>query len=343
MNRTSVLLLFGGESSEHDVSISSARNVYAALDNEKYDVMFGYIDKYGKWWLLRQFGIEISHHDAPQLVPVLGSHGFTTLPNGRIIRPDVILPILHGKNGEDGSVQALARLLHIPIVGCDMTASALCMDKVAAKEIISTHDIPTVPFRTYHKGQPIPQFNDIVEHFGDIVFVKPSRAGSSVGVSKVQSADEFREALLEATRHDAVALIEKAVTAREISVAVLGTPPKHRVSTPGEALPDGEFYSYDLKYGSTSTSTIKIPADISSEQQSTIKEYAARAYEALGCSGMAQIDFFLSDDDTIYFNEINTIPGFTNTSMYPKMWRYDGLSYPALFDTLIKDALRVVQ
>jgi len=156
MNRPTVLLLFGGESSEHDVSISSARNVYAAIDNAKFEVILGYIDHHGKWWLLDRMGEEITPHGAPQLVPVLGAGSFVTFPSSRVVKPDVILPILHGKNGEDGSVQGLAQLLHIPIVGCDMTASALCMDKVATKEILRANSINIVAYEKHRVGQSMP-------------------------------------------------------------------------------------------------------------------------------------------------------------------------------------------
>lgn len=339
MNRISVLLLFGGESSEHDVSLASARNVYAALDDEKYEVLFGYIDRHGRWWLLEQLGSEISTHDAPQLVPMLGAHGFTTIPNNHAIRPDVILPILHGKNGEDGSVAALAQLLHIPCVGCDMTGGAVAMDKVMTKEIVAMHDIPVVPYLAHRRGAESLDYEAVKEKLGEVIFVKPARAGSSVGVSKVKNLQEFTTAIEEAHKHDDVALIERAVSAREIEVAVLGVPPHHRVTMPGEIIPDSEFYTYESKYSSNSTSQIAIPADLTDEQVQAIKRYALVAFETLGCSGLSRIDFFLTEDGTIYLNEVNTLPGFTNISMYPKLWRHEGISYGELIDQLIQLAL----
>ncbi len=180
MNRPTVLLLFGGESSEHDVSISSARNVYAAIDNVKFEVLLGYIDRHGKWWLLDRFGSgEVNTHGAPQLAPVLGSAGFVTFPSSRVVKPDVILPILHGKNGEDGSVQGLAQLLHIPIVGCDMTASAICMDKLATKEILRVNGIKVVPFEIHRASQSTPDFNKLSMTLGSPLFVKRRRAARS--------------------------------------------------------------------------------------------------------------------------------------------------------------------
>lgn len=338
MNRTRVLLLFGGESSEHDVSISSARNVYAAIDNESFDVSLGYIDHHGKWWLLKSFDMQISTHGAHQLVPALGSKGFITLPDQRIVQPDVILPILHGRNGEDGSVQGLAQLLHIPIVGCDVTASAIGMDKVASKEIAAANHITIVPYEVHHVSDETPEFHKLTMTLGCPLFVKPSRAGSSVGVSKVYSEEDFNDALKKAHEHDTTVLIEQAITARELEVAVLGTPPHHQVSEVGEIVTEADFYSYDDKY-TNGTSRTEIPADIDEGISKGIRHMARTIYEVLGCSGLARVDFFLDEEGKVYFNEINTLPGFTNISMYPKLWRHDGIAYPELIERLIHDAL----
>ena len=339
MNRTSVLFLFGGESSEHEVSISSARNVYAALDDSKFDITLCFIDKSGKWWLINDFGMSITTHDAPQVVPVLGSACFVTVPASHMIKPDVILPILHGKNGEDGSVQGLAQLMHIPIVGCDMTASALCMDKIATKQILQTNDIPVVDYVVHRLTEAVPDYHHLTDKLGSPLFIKPARAGSSVGVSKVSSADELRRALEEAHQHDGNVLIEHGVTAREIEVAVLGNPPQHKASRVGEIVPDGDFYSYDSKYSSTSSSKVIIPAEMGEETERRIRDFAHRIYEILGCRGLARVDFFLCEDGTIYLNEVNTLPGFTNISMFPKLWRESGVTYPELIERLIKNAL----
>jgi len=339
MNRTTVLLLFGGESSEHDVSISSARNVYAAIDNTKFDVILGYISRDGKWWLIDRFSSEVNTHGAPQLAPVLGSGSFVSFPGSRIIKPDVILPILHGKNGEDGSVQGLAALLHIPIVGCDMTSSALCMDKVATKELLNRRHIPIVEYEIHRSGDPMPDFNHLSMKLGVPLFVKPARAGSSVGVSKVHSEEELAKALEVAHEHDTTALIERGVTARELEVAMLGNPPYHQASAVGEIAVGNDFYSYDEKYGTASSATVHVPADIDDTLAAQVKKIASDAYAAMGCSGLARVDFFLTDDGSLYFNEINTLPGFTNISMYPKLWRHEGISYAELIERLIHLAL----
>lgn len=339
MNRKTVLLLFGGESSEHDVSISSARNVYAAIDNAKYHVLLGYIDRHGKWWLIEQLENSIDTHGAPQLVPVLASKGFLTLPNNKVIMPDVILPILHGKNGEDGSVQGLAQLLHIPIVGCDVTASAICMDKLATKEIASAHGILIAPYEVHRVAEPTPDFNRLSMRLGIPLFVKPSRSGSSVGVSKVTSDDELQAALALAHQHDAVALIEQGIDGREIEVAVLGNPPNHVISGVGEIKPEGGFYSYDSKYAASSTSQTIIPAELEESQAEKIRQMASQVYQMLGCRGLSRVDFFLTADSSLYLNEVNTMPGFTNISMYPKLWRSEGIMYSELIEQLITSAL----
>lgn len=339
MQRTTVLLLFGGESSEHDVSISSARNVYAAMDDSKYDITLCFIDKHGKWWLLNDFGMSISTHDAPQVVPVLGSGCFITVPSSHMIKPDVILPILHGKNGEDGSVQGLAQLLHIPIVGCDMTASALCMDKLATKQIMQANDIKIADYVAHREGDDMPDFTLLSTKLGIPLFVKPNRAGSSVGVSRVISAEELDIALTEAHMHDGIVLIEQGITGREIEVAVLGNPPRHQVTRPGEVLAEGTFYSYESKYAATSSSSVVIPAALDESTEAEVRDLAARTYALLGCRGFARADFFIGEDNTVYFNEINTLPGFTNISMYPKLWREAGVPYPQLIDKLIAAAL----
>lgn len=339
MNRKTVLLIFGGESSEHDVSVSSARNVYAAIDDTKFTVILGYIDRRGKWWLLDKIGMEIDTHGMPQLAAVLGTGSFVTIPENRVMKPDVILPILHGKNGEDGSVQGLAQLLHIPIVGCDVAAGAICMDKVATKRILEACDIEVVPYEVYQRGLEPPAFGRLVEKLGTPLFVKPNRAGSSVGVSKVESQAELDHAFEVALKEDDTVLIEQAVIGRELEVGVLGNPPHHKTSGVGEIQLQGGFYDYDAKYDTASAANVVVRADIPAEKATEIRDIAHGAYEAVGCRGLSRVDFFLSEDGTVFVNEINTLPGFTNISMYPKLWREEGISYAQLIERLIAMAL----
>lgn len=336
MKPMQILLLFGGESSEHDVSVMSARNVYDAIDKDMFSVQLGYIDQQGGWWLLDTFDAYAqSLHTS--LVPQLGSGTF--LAGDTQIAPAALLPILHGKNGEDGSVQALGQLLHIPVVGCDMTSSALGMDKVAAKRIAQQIGIEVAPYVVYRRGEELPSYDTIRAQLGDTLFVKPSRAGSSVGVSKVQSDEAFAAALQTALTVDGTVLIETALDVRELETAVLGVPPQHEVSRVGEILPGDEFYSYEDKYSQTSTSSTQIPANIPSEVEARIREQAKRLFAELGGSGLSRIDFFLAGDGTVYFNEINTLPGFTSISMYPKLWQFEGVSYSELITRLIESAL----
>ena len=339
MQRTTVMLLFGGESSEHTVSISSARNVFAALDDTKYDVILGYIDQTGKWWLLDNLSDQIDASNMPQLVPILGTGNFMTIPDNELITPAVILPILHGANGEDGTVQGLARLMHIPIVGCGLTASAICIDKVITKQLLDHENIQTVPYRVHISGEARPSFGQLASQLGDPLFVKPARSGSSVGVSKVSNDDELSTALSVAHKHDTKVLIEKAIVARELEVGVLGSGNGTRISSVGEIKPDRDFYSFESKYDRASQTQVIIPADIPTELTENIKTISSRVYKLLGCESLARIDFFLSDDNTLYVNEINTLPGFTSISMYPKLWRYEGLTYGHLIDSLINAVL----
>lgn len=338
MNRTQILLLFGGESTEHEVSIMSARNVYQTINQDTFALQLGYIDNDGKWYLLEAFEDYRDVSKMPRLIPLLGEGVFAV--GDEVLRVDVILPILHGKNGEDGSVQGLAQLLHIPIVGCDMTSSVACMDKVISKRIAAQVGVKVVPYEVCHARQPRPVYEELSATLGDTLFVKPSRAGSSVGVSKVRSQQELRIALDKALAVDDTVLIERAFHVRELEVAVLGLPPQHDVSCVGEVVPGQEFYSYDDKYDGESLSTTRVPADVSAEIADQVREQAKVLFAELGASGLARVDFFLTDEGEVYFNEINTMPGFTDISMYPELWRQSGINYSELISKLIVQTLR---
>lgn len=335
MSKRSILLLFGGESAEHEVSIRSASNVYDALDKSKYDISLCYIDRGGQWWHTKEV-VERSAMDA-QLHPVLGE-GKLIDSAGEGVRPGVILPILHGPNGEDGSVQGLAQLLHVPIVGCDILGSAVCMDKDVAKRLLAQVDLPVVDAAVHRAGQPLPNYDELRQKLGDTLFVKPTNLGSSVGVSRVENDDELSAALTEALKYDRKVIIERAITGRELECAVLGNE-KPEASVIGEIMPEETFYSYEAKYAAdsqTKTSTnIELPDGVSDK----IREMAVQAYVALECRGLARVDFFLADDGAIYINEINTLPGFTNISMYPQLWQASGLGYSELLDRLVELAL----
>lgn len=333
MTKQRVLLVYGGESSEHEVSIKSAHNIYAAIDNDRYVVELCYIDKTGRWWLVDN--IDGRHVGHPQLVPVLGQQQFITLPDERTIRPDVILPVLHGRHGEDGTVQGLAQLLHIPCAGPGLLGAAVTMDKDVTKRILQQAGIPVVSWQIWRTNEEKPRFETVVEQFGVPLFVKPANAGSSVGVHRVETADEWKTALEDAAQYDTKILIEPGVSAREIELAVLGNvAPK--VSGAGEVVPGEAFYSYDDKYAVDSVSHTVIPANIDHDILNTLQDYALRAYTATSGRGIARVDFFIDKQtNEVFLNEINSIPGFTDISMYPKLWQASGLSYAELIETMI--------
>ncbi len=331
---TQVLLVFGGESSEHQVSLAGARNVYEAIDGQKYAVHLAYITTDGEWLLVQSVGDE----KGETLMPVMGQGKFKRL-SGVDLPIDVILPILHGKNGEDGTVQGMAQLVHVPCAGPGLIGAAMTMDKDITKRLLRDGGVPVVDWVSWHTHQPVLSYVEACKRLNsDVLFVKPANAGSSVGVSKVTDIQEFSVALRVAAKHDDIVLIEPAIQAREIEVAVLGTK-NVRVSVPGEVIPGAEFYSYEDKYAADSQSAVQIPAKLRKETVGQLQEYARTAYQLTRGQGMARVDFFVTNDNQIYLNEINAIPGFTNSSMYPKLWRHDGLSYSDLLSTLISDAI----
>jgi D-alanine-D-alanine ligase len=321
------LLLFGGESSEHDISVLSARNVFASIDKKLFQVTLGYISRRGQWRLVDNFN-DLESGQTPQ--PIFGTGKFS-IDGKADYQPDVIFPVLHGYGGEDGALQGVAQLLHVPVVGCGVEASAICMDKIATKQILQTAGIKTAPFSVATRNA---DYNEISEKLGPILFVKPPRQGSSVGISKVSNQSEFRAALDKALAYDAAALVEAAIDGRELEVGVLGNPPEIEASLVGEITAGAEFYDYAAKYADNSKSRATIPADIDPAIAKKIQQIAKQAFVVLNCAGLARVDFFLSQSE-IYLNEINTIPGFTNISMYPKLWQKSGLSYKDLTTKLI--------
>lgn len=330
-----VLLLFGGESTEHDVSVTSALNVDQALDKNKYTVIYSYIDRDGVWWYVD--GVTTDITDAlKQLLPQFGRRSFKLEGTDTIITPDVILPVLHGRNGEDGTVQAVAQLAHIPIVGCDVASSAAAMNKYLTKQIATANDIRVSPFTVHYAVDATPAYEELSLKLGATLFVKPANAGSSVGVYKVRNQQDLDEAIIGAHMFDDIVLIETAIDARELEIAVLGNYPTIEPSVVGEIKPQGEFYSYDSKYDESSESIAVIPADISSELSDELRRQAVLIFRLLGCSGMARVDFFIDrKTHDIYLNEVNTIPGFTDISMYPKLWAHGGIRYGELIERLI--------
>lgn len=334
MTRKNIMLVFGGESSEHDISILSARNIYAAMDNEKYHVSLCYIDMHGKWWLLDEWKENVRNHGGVQLVAAMGARSFVTLPGNNIIRPDVIFPVLHGRNGEDGTVQGLFELLHIPYVGCGVQASADCMDKEVTKVIAKSGGIEVAPYIKLDHGKSF-AYKEAIETLGKTLFVKPARSGSSIGVSRVTSERGFEQAIEVARKEDTKVLIEGAVEGRELEVAVLGNLPHHKVSDIGEVIVGEEFYSYNEKYAADSKAVVLINARVEESIRTKLRQQASEIYQLLGCRGLARIDFFVTKQGKVILNEVNTMPGFTSISQYPKLWHEQGIKYPQLVDKLV--------
>lgn len=337
-HKPQLLLVYGGQSSEHDVSLVSARNVYDSLNKAAYEVSLAYIDRTGTWY--HQESFDDGRGDL--MMPLLGGASFRT-ESGKELKVDVMMPILHGQFGEDGTVQGMAKLLHVACVGPGLIGAAMTMDKDITKRLLRDGDVPVVEWSVWRTHDPRPAYEATKELLAsDVLFVKPANAGSSVGVSRVSSAQEFDQALTVAAEHDTIILIEPAVTAREIELAVIGTTDP-KVSTPGEIIPGADFYSYDDKYAADSQAVARIPAVLDDEMVARLQAYALAAYRLTRGQGMARIDFFVTPDNDIYLNEINAIPGFTNISMYPKLWQHDGVGYSELIDVLIADALAVYQ
>jgi D-alanine-D-alanine ligase len=350
-----VYVLFGGRSGEHEVSLMSAKNVLDALDPAKYDVVPIGITREGRWLLtgdpLKALtdGIEqagglpvalAGDPGAQKLLPL--SEGSAANLDVRGDNPPVFFPVLHGTYGEDGTVQGLLEMAGVPYVGCGVLASAAAMDKGIAKALFVQAGLEVarwqVVLRSRWEQNPGAILADIEAQFDYPVFVKPANLGSSVGISKAKNRAALRDAISLAARFDRRILVEESINGQEIECSVLGND-EPVVATPGEIIPGHEFYDYQDKYFDD-TSTFRIPADAPAAVLAEIQRQAIVAYRALDCSGMARVDFFYErGTGRILINEVNTIPGFTRISMYPKMWEASGLRYPQLIDRLVELAL----
>ncbi|MGE4131834.1 MAG: D-alanine--D-alanine ligase [Bdellovibrionales bacterium] len=350
-------LIFGGRSGEHEVSLASAMSVYKALDKSRYDVTMIGIDKDGRW-LMPDVQNLLAQAENPMLVKLSKTSGeFGLIPYPRqqqliSLNPgqmgpgaiDVILPILHGTYGEDGTIQGLFELAQIPYVGSGVLGSAVGMDKDVAGRLFEQAGIKTVPTIVIRKSDwkksPERIRDRLQSEFGYPFFVKPANAGSSVGVHKVKGPRDIEAALKDAFAFDLKVLVQKGVAARELEVAVLGNE-NPKASIVGEIVPKREFYSYEAKYIDENGAELKIPADnVPEDTLKKVQDWAVQAFQVLDLRGMARVDFFLDrDTGELFLNEVNTIPGFTKISMYPKLWEASGLPYSKLLDELIRLAL----
>ncbi len=351
MRKIRVGLIFGGKSAEHEVSLQSARNIVNALDKQRFDVSLIGIDKQGQWHASDLDGFLLNADDPARIALHRSGRGIALVPgsDAQPLRPlapaqaldqiDVVFPIVHGTLGEDGSLQGLLRMANLPFVGSGVLGSAVAMDKDVAKRLLRDAGLEIAPFTCFtHATAGRADFAALVERFGLPLFVKPANQGSSVGVSKVHDAAEFAAALQLALSYDHKALVEAAIAGREIECAVLGNE-QPQASICGEVVVHDAFYSYDTKYISEDGAEVVVPAAIDAQTQQRIQDVALRAYRALECAGLARVDVFLTADERIIVNEINTLPGFTRISMYPKLWEASGLSYRELITRLIELAL----
>lgn len=349
-----IVVIFGGRSGEHEVSLMSARSVIAQLDPERYEVYQVGITHSGVWLtgenVLDAF---VSRHygslKPAVLLPNPAHPNLYTLEAGlegallTLVTPvDVVFPLLHGTFGEDGTLQGFLEICGLPYVGAGVLGSAVGMDKAAFKDVMQAHGIPTLPMILAHRSELETDMAALLERAEKVapypLFVKPANLGSSVGVSKCSSRSDLLEGILDAARYDQRILIERGISAREIEISVLGNLDP-QVSVPGEVIPSREFYSYEAKYVDNSSGLL-IPAPLTAEQVEQVGSLAVRAFKAVDAAGMARVDFLL-DKQTgeLFLGEINTIPGFTQISMYPKLWQASGLSYTELLDRLIELAL----
>lgn len=340
-----ICLIFGGKSSEHEVSLRSASAILGGIDREKYSVTLVGIDKSGVWYVFEGNTSKIIDgswlSDKENLTKATLSANFgdkaLILDDGRKISVDVAYPAVHGENCEDGRLQGLFELADIPFVGPGSLASAISMDKSVTKAIVSTIGVPQAKaFIVFdsHKASAYKEALVWAKNTGYPVFVKPTSAGSSVGSAKVNCESELAMALDNALIYGGKAMIEEYIKAREVEVAVLGNETL-TVSECGEIEPGSDFYDYDTKY-KNDTASYYIPARVSEKTRLTIREYAKNIFSALGCKGLSRVDFFVTADEKIYFNEINTLPGFTSISMYPKLMMNEGMSFEELITALIE-------
>lgn len=346
-----VLTVFGGVSSEHDVSLVSARAVINNIPRDKYEVYMLGITKDGLSYLYSGDPDSIPGgkwlEDPSRLKrciisPDRGHHGILIVDSGEVIRIDVVFPVLHGKNGEDGTMQGLLEIAGIPYVGCKTAASAVCMDKALTNAMCDYHNIPQAKWKALTKREfdadPDKAVESVISCLSFPVFVKPANAGSSVGIKKATDAASLAEACGFAFDYDTKIVLEEGVVGAEVECAVLGNG-EPVASVLGEIVPCNDFYDYEAKYIDDNTD-LYVPARLSAEKTEEVRREAVRAYRALGCTGMARIDFFVRESDgRVMLNEPNTIPGFTSISMYPKLFEASGVSFAELTDRLITLAL----
>jgi D-alanine-D-alanine ligase len=344
MKKITVGILFGGKSTEHEISLLSAKSIVAALDKNKYNPVLIGIDKNGKWlfnersnWLLNSEVKATNFSETVALIPECGGEVTSFSKTDIKKRLDVVFPILHGAFGEDGTVQGLLKLANVPFVGASVLGSAVGMDKDVMKRLLRDAKIPIAKFLVFRFNEAI-NYENVVKKLGLPLFVKPANLGSSVGISKVKNEKEFKKAVKDAFLYDHKILIEEFIEGREIECSVLGNE-NPKASLPGELVVKHEFYSYEAKYLDEDGMIPQIPANLSKNVIKKIQQLAVQTFQVLSCEGLARVDFFFNKKGKLLVNELNTMPGFTAISMYPRMWAESGVSYSKLIDKLIQLAI----
>lgn len=343
-NKIKVGILFGGKSAEHEISLRSAKNIIEALDKTKYEPVLIGIDKSGKWLYNEQSALILHADDIEKISLNQASDSVSLIPQsegqltGTAQKIDVVFPILHGPMGEDGTIQGLLKLANVPFVGAGVLGSAVGMDKDIMKRLLRDAGIPIGAYVTIRSHQDRPSFKAITDQLGLPCFVKPANLGSSVGINRVDNEEQYHKALDEAFSFDHKVIIEEFIEGREIECAILGNE-NPKASIPGEISFTHSFYSYEAKYLDDQGYKIDIPAKITEDQITAIQKMAIDTFQTLECEGFARVDVFLTKDGRLLVNEINTIPGFTQISMYPKLWEASGIAYSDLIDQLLQLAI----
>lgn len=335
--RLNIAILYGGKSVEHEVSIRSAKNVVANIDSTLYKVILLGIDKKGTWYLNNTINDKLdAGHTVSLKLNALAPHLITN-HNNEEVKIDVVFPILHGTDGEDGGVQGLFKAMNLPVVGSCVLGSAISMDKIISKQVLKECGIPVAGYIEFHRSQKGQiSFDNVVKQVGLPLMIKSSALGSSVGISMVSGEEEFSAALEDSFQYGEKILIESFVKGRELECAVMGND-HPKASMPGEIImvKDYDFYTYEAKYLDEEAIQIKIPADVDHDILDEIRKLSIDAYNALRCDDYARVDLFLTENNEIIINEINTIPGFTNASMFPMMWKQMGLTFKELISEII--------
>lgn len=332
-----VAILFGGRSVEHGVSVNSARNIFEFLDKNIFEPLPIGISREGQWFLLNGVHKDIEQGKAMGLILDPHNPGFFLLSSGDRIKADIVFPVLHGTDGEDGSIQGMIKAMGLPMVGTGVLGSAISMNKIISKKLLKDAGVPVTRFLTFDYGEKNSiSYYDIVKELGSPFMLKAASLGSSVGVSKVKDENDFMKALEDSFAYDHQVLAEEFVTGREIECAILGNNPPE-ASYPGEIIISDkyEFYTFDAKYVDGEAVRIDVPAKIDTDTANRIRNIALQSYKTLHCEDFARVDLFLTNSGDIFVNEINTIPGFTNSSMYPMMWKERGVDFTALITRLI--------